>query len=227
LAGKISDASERYEEALVITRQLGARRLEGVVLRQRAALVRKRGDMQAALTQNLEALAIHRETAHRQAEGVILSNIGCVLAGLARILREESVTRGTEPCAKWPQVVLPEERRYLHIVAQGKMSTATRCAGLGLIVANLTQYPGWDGQPKPRRSSGKDWPSIRRVSGTHRQEYGKFLGKKARVAHTAGDLHLAHETLDAVAAIVAEVSAEPRSELARTLSRTRPTLNDE
>jgi len=61
---------------------------------------------------------------------------------LARILREESVTRGTEPCAKWPHGVFPEERRYICIVAQGKTSTAAGCAGLGLIVANLTQYPG-------------------------------------------------------------------------------------
>jgi hypothetical protein len=29
-----------------------------------------------------------------------------------------------------------------NIVAQGKTSTATGCAGLGLIVAILTQYPG-------------------------------------------------------------------------------------
>ena len=63
-------------------------------------------------------------------------------ACLTRILREESVTRGTEPCAKWPHGVLPEERRYIDIVAQGKTSTAAGCAGLGLVVANLTQYPG-------------------------------------------------------------------------------------
>ena len=61
---------------------------------------------------------------------------------LARILREESVTRGTEPCAKWPHGVLPEERRCRHIVAQGKTSTAAGCTGLGLVVAILTHYPG-------------------------------------------------------------------------------------
>ena len=63
-------------------------------------------------------------------------------AGLTRTLREDSVTRGTDPCAKWPHGVLPEERRYRHIVAQGKTSTAAGCTGLGLIVASLTQYPG-------------------------------------------------------------------------------------
>jgi hypothetical protein len=42
---------------------------------------------------------------------------------LSRVLREEGVARGTEPCAKWPQVVLTVESRSGHLVAQGKTRT--------------------------------------------------------------------------------------------------------
>jgi tetratricopeptide (TPR) repeat protein len=69
---------EKYQQALVIVREIGERLGEGVVLNNIGEVYNNLGQYPKALEFYQQALAIRREVSDRKGEGVTLNNMGLV-----------------------------------------------------------------------------------------------------------------------------------------------------
>jgi tetratricopeptide (TPR) repeat protein len=76
--GQYEEALNYYQQALVITREVGDRTGEGTTLNNIGAAYQARGQYDQALQNYQQALVIHREVGNRVMEGTILNNIGLV-----------------------------------------------------------------------------------------------------------------------------------------------------
>lgn len=75
-AGRNEDARAHFEEALALSRELGDRRSEGVVLGKLGNLDREQGRVEEARDHLESALRIDREVGDRHREGIDIGNLG-------------------------------------------------------------------------------------------------------------------------------------------------------
>jgi tetratricopeptide (TPR) repeat protein len=83
--GRSSEALEPFQQALSIAREVGNRRLEGVILGDLANLHRTQGHASEALEHYHDALAIAREVGNRRGEGVVLGDLGFLCQQQGRV----------------------------------------------------------------------------------------------------------------------------------------------
>ena len=75
-AGQLGQAEPLLDETLVLSRQVGDRRLEAVARSNLGNLLGHQGRMDEALVQTQTALTLQRELGNRRTEGSILTNLG-------------------------------------------------------------------------------------------------------------------------------------------------------
>ncbi|MCA9754466.1 MAG: tetratricopeptide repeat protein [Candidatus Eisenbacteria bacterium] len=85
IAGDSDSAHEHYEQALVLSRELGFPNYEGAILGALAVLQRQRGRTDEALELFRSALDIQRTAGNRKSEGTLLTNLGNLYAVLGRL----------------------------------------------------------------------------------------------------------------------------------------------
>jgi tetratricopeptide (TPR) repeat protein len=83
--GKMQDALDYYEQALVIRREVGDRSGEGTTLNDLGLLYRNLGKMQDTLDYYEQALVISREVGNRSGEGTTLNNLGLLYSNLGKM----------------------------------------------------------------------------------------------------------------------------------------------
>lgn len=81
-AGRFPQALARYDEALPLLRDSGAREREASVLNNRGFVFKRLGDMQGALDSYSAALAVFRDLGLREEEATALSNAGSAYQAL-------------------------------------------------------------------------------------------------------------------------------------------------
>lgn len=112
--GRAAEAREHAEEAfrvareyfgmtLAIQRELGDRRVEGIVLANLARLDERRGDVETARAGYERALAIHREVGDVHYEAATLTNLAGVL-----------LDRGDRDCARGALAIAESILRGIH-----------------------------------------------------------------------------------------------------------------
>ena len=85
-------AIEYYEQALVISREIGDRRGEGTALGNLGIAYADLGEVRRAIEYYEQALVISREIGDRRGEGEPLGNLGNAYAGLGEVRRASSTT---------------------------------------------------------------------------------------------------------------------------------------
>ena len=95
--GRLEEARRHAEEALIIHRQLGDRRLEGILLGDLGVYHNSMGRTEDARRHYEEALAIHREVGDHRQEGIVLGNLASL--GLLQGRMEEARCRFEEALA--------------------------------------------------------------------------------------------------------------------------------
>jgi tetratricopeptide (TPR) repeat protein len=83
--GKIQEALDYFEQALVISREVGNGSMEGTTLNNLGQLYNALGKMQEALDYFEQALVISREVGNRPMEGTTLNNLGMVYSNLGKM----------------------------------------------------------------------------------------------------------------------------------------------
>jgi predicted ATPase/class 3 adenylate cyclase/Tfp pilus assembly protein PilF len=149
LAGRMDEARKDCEEALVLARQVGNRRLEGSVLANLGVVSARQGRMEEALRHFEEGLAIHREVGNRGAEGSVLGNLGLTHAMLGHV--DESLRQHLESLAIHREVGNRRtEGSVLSSLAslhrrQGRMAEALRYYQEALAIARALGHRGSEG----------------------------------------------------------------------------------
>ncbi len=82
LLGQHTQAQQRAEQTLALARQIGERRVEGVLLNALGVLASDRGDIASSMAWYTQALACHHETGNRGHEAGVLSNLGYAQLGM-------------------------------------------------------------------------------------------------------------------------------------------------
>ncbi len=73
--GQQDQALKQYQQALVITREIGDRAMEGTTLNNIGVELQAQGQQDQALNQYRSALVIAREVGAKALEGTVLANI--------------------------------------------------------------------------------------------------------------------------------------------------------
>ena len=85
--GDVRRAIENYEQALVISREIGDRRGEGTDLGNLGNAYQSLGDVRRAIENYEQALVISREIGDRRGEGTDLGNLGIAYTDLGDVRR--------------------------------------------------------------------------------------------------------------------------------------------
>jgi tetratricopeptide (TPR) repeat protein len=236
--GRWEEASQRYEYALDLARETGNRQMLGGVLGNLANLHGERGRLVEARMRLEEATAIARETGNRKLEGVTLANLGQLhliegrLDEAVATSKAALVLAGELGHVKLEYNVLCnlgfiQERLAHPKEAQAHFEAAVRLANalgdfrseghyrshLGLLHARL-------GRQNDAQSCLDSGESLLRAA-SDPLGLGLLLTSRVEAHHLAGDRAAAETCLAEAAAIAADLSAGPSSDLDMGLARVR------
>ena len=236
--GRSTEALKHYEFALELARETGNRQMQGGVLGNLASVYGEVGRTIEARMRLEEALAIARETGDRKLEGVTLANLGQLHFIEGRLEEAAAATKAALALASelghvkleynvlftlgliQERLAHPKEAQA-HFEAAVRLATAlgdSRSAGhflghLGLLHARLGR------QSDARRCLDLGEPLLRSASDP--LGLGLLLTSRVEAHHLAGDGRAAEVCLAEAAAIAADLSAEPVSDLRMALARVR------
>lgn len=164
-AGRMEEARDRYSQALAIARNLGERRLEGVVLGDLGTLCMSQGGMKEASEYYASALAMHRAEGDRLYEGIVLGNLGILCGAQGRA---------------------DESRRYYEWALAIHREVGNRLFE-GIVLGNLGGLSGQQGRWDEARASSEGALAIYRELGARRAE-GTVLGNIGNLDWKAGQI---------------------------------------
>jgi tetratricopeptide (TPR) repeat protein len=164
LMGQYQRASDYYQAALEIARELGSRADEGGILSDLGNIQANLGEFDRAIELLQQALTITRQTGQRRAEVAVLGNLGNALLGLGRVdeaiknyelaleMRDASSQRGVSATLTnlgnaFADAGDPNNAiAYLEQALKGsqisgdRRSEAIQLNNLGIIYANMERY---------------------------------------------------------------------------------------
>jgi tetratricopeptide (TPR) repeat protein len=124
--GQVTQAVERYTQALSISREIGDRRNEGAHLGNLGLAYAGLGHLPQAINYNIQALAISREIGDRYAEGNHLGSLGNAYYSLGQL--PQAITHNTQ--------ALVISREIGHLRGEGE-----HLGSLGIAYYSLGQLP--------------------------------------------------------------------------------------
>jgi tetratricopeptide (TPR) repeat protein len=228
LSGRMEEARGHCEAALAIHREMGNRRLEGLVLGNLSNIHREQGRMEEAHTQGEAALGIHREVGDRWSEAVVLGFLGNIHREQGRIeearshyeaalaVHRELGDRRLEGYVITNLATLDHEQVRLP-VARGNYEAALIIARQvgdrrleGIVLANLAVLEQDQGRTEEALAQLEAVLAIHRELGDRRSE-GIILGHLGNLHRDQGRLEEALGHYEAALAINREVG-DRRSE---------------
>jgi len=124
--GQIREALEKFQQALVIVREIGDRQGEGALLNNIGAVYRNLGQYPKALEFYQQALAIRKEIGDKAGEGTTLNNIGLVYDNLGQ----------------YPKALeFYQQALAIRKEIGDKAGEGTTLNNIGSVYDNLGQYP--------------------------------------------------------------------------------------
>ncbi len=234
--GHIDEALSHYEHALALARDSGDRHLQGSLLGNLGKLHMEIGNTDEAQARCAQALAIARDVGNRRLEGNMLCNLGMMHIVLGRLAESEAASRAALVVARElgnlriESIVLcnlaiaverlgradEAQAQYEAAVGIARTLSDTMMEGqflgyLGLLHARNGRYD--DAQ----RCLASGEAILRSLSDAF--GLGVLLTSRAEAHFLAGDAVAAKASLEAAAAIAAEVGAGPASEIGLALAR--------
>ena len=190
--GRSDEALDYLLQSLALSREVGNAPNISNNLANIALLHRSQGRLGEALEYFRQALSAAREMGNRRSEGVTLGTLGALMFSMGEA---ESAAAYLSDAIAINDETLP-------------MAAGAFRGSLAVILAEQGEMD------EARAVLVKGEAQLR---GVHKMEYGKFLCKKARVNHLAGDDETAQVALQAARMIADEVKGGPESEFRQTI----------
>jgi tetratricopeptide (TPR) repeat protein len=235
-------ARKHFEAALAINRQVGSRRLEGIVLGNLGVTHIQQGAMEQARACYENALAIHREIGDARFEGVALGNLGdwyreqgrldeartrfepalAIHRRLGNSRYESSVLSSLGLLSK-AQGLTAEALTYFDDAIRVARQAGDRHAEGAALggVADILAGEGRIDDAKEALAAGEDL--LRLVRGV--VELAGLLCTRGELAYREGDLTLAGLALSEATSLADLIGARPDSAVARNIAKLRRLLS--
>ncbi len=199
--GELGQAAEYLTQAIDISREIGNKPSESIHLSNLGLVYQYKGELDRAVTLYTQALDIAREIGAKHIEGVLIGNLGDTQFQQNRFEEAEANFREAIP--------LCDE---VNPLAAGAFR-----ASLALLLAQQGRLP----ESQALLESGESQVAI------YPDEHAKFLAKKSRVQHLAGDTDGARASLMAAKQIAATLTITDNSEVGQAIQVLEQVLLDD
>ena len=192
LQGQYDEAIAHYTQSIAIAREIGDKRGEGTNLGNVGIVYQAQGQYDEAIAHYTQSIAIAQEIGDKLGEGNNLGNLGDVLIKLDRL--DEAETAFREAIA---------------------IGDDTFPAAAGAFRGSLSRLLAQQGQMEEAQTlleTGE--PQVE----NYPEEHAKFLCKKGRVCHLAGDAERARAALVQAQGLVAELNVRDDSEVGQAVA---------
>ena len=124
--GEYREALNNFEQALVIFREIGERKSEGVILNNIGEVYRSLGEYPKALDYYQQSLAIDKQVGDKAGEGITLNNIGLVYRNLGEYAKALDYY---------------QQSLAIHKQVGNKAGEGSTLNNIGAVYRNLGEYP--------------------------------------------------------------------------------------
>jgi tetratricopeptide (TPR) repeat protein len=190
--GRPDVALDYLMHSVALSREMGNADSASIDLANIALLHRSQGRLKEALEYFQQALSVSRELGNRRSEGVTLGNLGDLMLSMGDV-----------------------ESAADYLVDAIAINDETLPMAAGAFRGSLAVILAEQGEMDEARTALVKGES--QLRGVHKMEYGKFLCKKARVHHLAGDDETAQVALQAAKMLADEVKVGPESEFRQAI----------
>ena len=184
-------SNKHFDQAIAIFREIGDQRNEGIHLGEQGIVLNIVNQLDPAVTHFNMAIAIFREIGDPMNEGIYLGNQGDVLFKLRRYEAAESA---------FSAAISIGDRTF-------PLAAGAFRGSLALLLAEKDQLD------EAQRMLQAGEPQVEKYP----EEYAKFLCKKGRVFHMAGEVEKARAILIQAQAVASELNPANESEVAQAL----------
>jgi tetratricopeptide (TPR) repeat protein len=198
--GELHTAIQHLSQALRLHREVENKPAEGYALGSLGQVYLVQGQFEASLEHYQRALDIHREVGNRRSEGIVLGNMGDAF------IESERSNEARERLVAAIQIL---DERFPVAAGAFRGSLAT-------VFARSDQLE----DAQALLALGE--PQVQEVP----EEYAKFLCKKGRVQHLAGQAEAAKASLDQAQGIAADLGFSEDSEVMRAVRSTTELLGE-
>jgi predicted ATPase/Tfp pilus assembly protein PilF len=221
-SGHVEEARAQFEAALALNREVGDRRLRGVLLGSLGGLLADQGRREEAHSYYEEALAIHREMGNRRFEGMVLGNLGIMQLHQGRMDEARAHFEGALTIARevgnrrsegavfgnlgnlYNNQGRMEEARFHYEQALAIAREVGNRQGEGIVISGLGNLQQDQGRMEEARGHYESSIAIHREMG-HRRLEGIAVGNRGLLRLRQGRFEEARADMEAALAIHREV----------------------